>query len=60
MTIEQQNKYANNYHIECIFKHFSKFNQVTQCKNMIYDSSKSNLNIKDLVDPDKFPIWDNK
>jgi hypothetical protein len=25
---------------------------------MIVDSSKSNPNIKDIVDPNKFPIWD--
>jgi hypothetical protein len=53
-------KYANNFHLECIFRQFSVFNKITQGKSMIYDSSKGNSNVKDIVDPDKFPIWDNK
>lgn len=44
--------------MECIFKHFSTFNKFTKLKNMVIDTSKSN--VKDLVDPDKFPIWDLK
>jgi hypothetical protein len=41
-----------------MFRQFSTLNQASKLKTMVIDNSKSN--IKDLVDPDKFPIWDLK
>ena len=44
--------------MECLFNHFNVFNRVTQGKSTFIDKSKSH--IKDIVDPDKFPIFDLK
>lgn len=41
-----------------MFRQFSTLNKSSKLKNMIIDTSKSD--VKDLVDPDKFPIWDLK
>lgn len=58
MTIEEQFKYSNNYHLEHLFAHLDALHRNTQGKNMVLKGSMSN--IKDIVDPDKFPMWDLK
>lgn len=58
MTISEQSKYANNHHLESVFRQFSILNRSSKLKNMVIDTSRAN--VKDLVDPDKFPIWDLK
>ncbi len=59
MTIAEQKKYANNVHIEQLFSQFHSFYKYSRGREMIVDHNNSRATT-DLVDPDKFPIWDLK
>ena len=59
MTIGEQQKYANNTHIEQIFTQFHLLHKYSKGREMIADIHSSNDSTA-LVDPDKFPIWDLK
>ena len=59
MTIDEQQKYAQNIHIEQLFTHFHSLYKYSRGREMIVDMQK-NPQTTALVDPDKFPIWDTK
>lgn len=59
MTISEQQKYANNYHIEGLFNQFQRLHHYSRGREMIVDAN-TNQGTTALVDPDKFPIWDLK
>jgi hypothetical protein len=59
MTILEQEKYATNSHIEDLFYNFNVLHKYAHGRALVTDLTKSN-STTNLVDPDKFPIWDLK
>lgn len=58
MTIDEQKQYATNCHMEQVFGHLSSLYRNSRGRSMMVRGRESLT--KDLVDPDKFPIWDLK
>ena len=58
LTMEEQFKYANNVHMESLYNHFYALHRASRGRKMVIHGEQTTTT--DLVDPDKFPIWDLK
>lgn len=58
MTIHEQKQYSTNFHLEQLFGNLDALHKNSRGRKMMV-RGKESLS-KDLVDPDKFPIWDLK